>query len=131
MDRMKKENKNKWLHLRLSETEYNQLQTAFKKTTERKISVYSRKILLGKAMIKGTRNLSVESLITEFSKLQKDLNGIGNNFNQAVHKLHTLQHPEQFQKWLTIYELDRRKLLKDIETMKDFMNQTASTWLQE
>jgi len=126
---MKRENKTKWLHLRLSETEFVQLHAAFKKTTERKLSAYARNILLGRPMIKGVRNLTTEALIQEFSRLQKDLNGIGNNYNQAVHKLHTLQHTEQFKKWLSVYELDRKKLLKDIETMKDFMNQSAASWL--
>ncbi|MET4545666.1 hypothetical protein ABIE26_002984 [Pedobacter africanus] len=125
-----KENKNKWVHVRLSEAERRQLQENFSRTTERKISTYARNILLGKPMIKGVRNLTGEAYFRSFSQLLKDLNGAANNFNQAVHKLHTLRQLDQYKPWLVAYEADKRKLMKDIEELKDFINKTAAQWLQ-
>lgn len=125
------EPKIKWLHLRLSQSEFNQLEKQFKTTTERKMSGYSRKILLGKPMILGHRNLDAEALITQFSILIKTLNGIANNYNQAVHVLHTLKSDSQFLKWFLQYENDRSQLLSDVRTMREYMNQNASKWLQE
>lgn len=125
-----KNNRNKWLHLRLTEEEYKQLQYQFSKTTERKISAYSRNILMGKPMIKGVRNLTAEALMQEFAQLRKDLNGIANNYNQAVHQLHLIRKKEQYKPWLETYETGRRKLLHDVERIKDFINKAASLWLQ-
>ncbi|MBN8879824.1 MAG: plasmid mobilization relaxosome protein MobC [Sphingobacteriales bacterium] len=130
MMKEKKNTRNKWLHLRLTEEEYRQLNKAFVTTTERKLSDYSRKILLGKPMIGSYRNLTTEALVTEFAQLIKTLNGIGNNFNQVVHKLHTLNHLKELTALFTAYEMDRRTLLKEIQEMKDFMNKCAGQWLQ-
>lgn len=125
-----KNNKTKWLHLRLSEQEYNQLQKAFSKTTEKKLSAYSRNILLGIPMIKGYRNLTVEAQMTEFSRLIKELNGVTNNFNQAIHKLHTLHRLAEFSSWLIAYEKDRKIVMNDIHEIREFINVNAALWLQ-
>jgi len=126
----KKNNRNRWLHLRLTEEEYQQLHKFFATTTELKLSSYCRKVLLGKPMTKGYRNLSLEAQIHEFSGLIKVLNGIANNFNQAVHKLHMQRLPEEFKHWLVSYEMDKRRLLKAIEDMRELMNKQAAEWLQ-
>ncbi|MFX1707166.1 plasmid mobilization relaxosome protein MobC [Chitinophaga sp. CC14] len=126
----KSETKSKWLHLRLSEADYKQLHTEFSKTTERKISTYSRKILLSKPMIAGYRNHTADVLMIEFSKLIKDLNGVANNFNQAVHVLHTLKHHSQFAKWLAAYQSAQNLLLTDIRSIREFIHKTASVWSQ-
>ncbi len=125
-----KENKTRWVHVRLSEAEREQLQENFSRTTERKISAYVRNILLGKPMIKGVRNLTGEAYFRSFSQLLKDLNGVANNFNQAVHKLHTLRQHPQYLRWLVAYQSDQERLLKDIEAIKKFINDNAGRWLQ-
>ncbi|MET7000657.1 plasmid mobilization protein [Chitinophaga defluvii] len=126
----KSETKSKWLHLRLSEVEYKQLHTEFSRTTDRKISSYARKILLGKPMIAGYRNHTADALMIEFSKLIKDLNGVANNFNQAVHVLHTLKQPAQFGKWLVTYQSEQKNMLEDIRAIREFIHKTAAVWLQ-
>src|SRR5687767_9246376 len=95
-----KELRTKWLHVRITEEEYKQLNKEFSGTVERKISSYIRKMVLGKPMIKGVRDLSQEKLIQEFSGLLKDLNGVANNFNQAVHKMHTLGTHQELIRWI-------------------------------
>ena len=122
--------KNKWLHLRLSEAEYEQIQQQFCQTTERKLSGYARKIMLGIPMIKGQRNLSLDQQVNAFSGLLRDLNGLSNNFNQAVHKLNSLKQMDDFKKWFVTYELEKRTLLKQVEEIKSFINQKAEEWLQ-
>lgn len=122
--------KTKWLHLRLSEAEYAQLQKQFSKTTERKISCYARKILLGKPLIAGYRDLTTEALIAEFTLLIKDLNGIANNYNQAVHVLHTLKRSSEFLKWFIRYESDRTRLLDNVKSIRDYINAKSEIWLQ-
>lgn len=126
----KSETKSKWLHLRLSEVDYILLNKQFSKTTERKISTYARKILLGKPLIGSYRNHTADALMTEFSKLIKDLNGVANNFNQAVHVLHTLKRHSQFAKWLTTYQSEQNLLMDDIRAIREFIHKTASVWSQ-
>jgi len=36
--------------------------------------------------------------------LKRELNGIGNNFNQAVHKLHLLDKIPEFRAWIQHYD---------------------------
>jgi hypothetical protein len=122
--------KNKWLHLRLSEAEYLQLEKAFSKTTEKMLSKYARSILLGKPMIAGYRNLSSEALIAEFAILLKTVNGIANNYNQTVHKLHTLDHVPQIIGWLAANESSGQVLLESIMEIKKMMNKITVQWLQ-
>jgi MobC-like protein len=77
-------NRTKFLHLRLKPEEYEKINRQFNKTTCRKLSEYARKILLGKPLIATTHNQSLDDFMAEAIKLRNDLNGIGNNFNQAV-----------------------------------------------
>ncbi len=92
--------RSKWLHLRLTEEEYKVLKQAFNKTTEKQLSVYARKVFLGTPVIKGYRNLTLDQLMVEFIKLNKTINGVANNYNQSIHKLHTFDHFPQVRQWL-------------------------------
>lgn len=125
-----KNNRQKWLHLRLTEAEHTKLLKHFYGTTQANLSDYARAILLGKPMIAAIRNQSLQDIMAELSLLRKDLNGVANNFNQAVHKLHTLDHIPEFKGWLLTYDMERRKLLRDIDQIRIYINETAEKWLQ-
>jgi uncharacterized protein YbgA (DUF1722 family) len=129
---MKEENnnRNKWLHLRLNSEEYQQVQKHFKRTTCRKISEYARKILLTKPVTVNHRNASLDELMGELIRLRNELTAAGNNFNQAVKKLNSLSQISQFQDWIIQYESDKRKLLGQIEEIKNHIAQTSKKWLQ-
>lgn len=122
--------KNKWLHLRLSEEEYQKLQKAFKKTTERKLSRYARNILLGKPMIAAYRNKSLDELMPVLIKASKSLHAISNNYNQAVHKLHTLDHVLQVQNWAATYENGAVPMLETMEETRVLIEKITVEWLQ-
>jgi len=123
-------NKSKWLHLRLSEAEQKKLQSYFSKTTCRKLSEYARKRLLDKPITTTYRNQSLDDLMTELSKLRTELNHIGNNFNQAVKRLHTLQQIVEFRTWLMSYELNRNILWGKIDEIKNHLQKLTEIWLQ-
>ena len=129
---MKEENNNrtKWLHLRLSPEEYAQVQRRFKRTTSRKLSEYARKVLLSKPVTVNHRNQSLDELITELIKLRNELTVAGNNFNQAVKKLNSLSQIPQFRDWLIAYDSDKKKLLDQIEEIKNHIAETSKKWLQ-
>jgi hypothetical protein len=123
-------NRTKWLHLRLKPEEYDRLHRQFKKTTCRKISAYSRKILLGKPVIATYRNQSLDDFMAEMIQLRAELASIGNNFNQAVKKLHTLQQIPEFTSWIITYEMEKHTLLNKVEEIKNRINKIADQWLQ-
>lgn len=129
---MKTENKNrtKWLHLRLSPQEYDQLHKQFEKSTCPKLSDFARKNLLQKPVVMKYRNESLDELIQEFIRLRTDLRGIGNNFNQAVKKLHTLNQISDFRQWIMEYELDKKILLNTTENIKKHIQNLSQKWLQ-
>lgn len=122
--------KNKWLHLRLDEAEYKLMISQFKKTTEPHLSKYARKILLGKPMIGRTRDESLHDIIIALNALQKDLNGIGNNYNQMLHKLHMTDSKSEVKAWLIQYELEKKVLFESVNSIKSFITETAKLWLQ-
>lgn len=123
-------NRIKWLHVRLKLEEYNTIHRNFSKTTCRKLSQYIRKILLNKPITTNYRNQSLDDFMAEMIKLRNELNGAGNNFNQAVKKLHTLDKIVEFKAWLMTYELEKKVLLNKVEEIKKQLNQIADKWLQ-
>jgi hypothetical protein len=125
-----KDNRTKWLHLRLKTEEYNLLHKNFSKTTCRKISEYARKILLSKPLTTTYRNLSLDEFMAEMIRLRGELNSLGNNFNQAVKKLHTLDKIAEYKAWLMTYEVEKKLLLDKVEQIKNRINQIADQWLQ-
>lgn len=126
----KKNIKNKWLHVRLDDDEHRQLMAQFSKTTERKLGRYARKVLLGNPVVSIYRNQSLDDIIVILTKLQKDLNGIANNYNQMVHKLHTSDTKGELKAWVNLYEKQREVLFDNIQFIKDYIRKTGVKWLQ-
>ena len=125
-----KNNKDKWLHLRLSEYEEGQLKKYFAKSTCRKLSDYARKVLLGKPIISTYRNRSLDDFMAEATYLRMELKAIGNNFNQAVRKLNSMDSSEEVKRWAAIYEQGSFELLKRIEIIEKHISKLADQWLQ-
>lgn len=123
--------RNKWLHLRLSEAEYKKIQNGFSKSTKRKISDYVRCILLNKPITVFTRSKSLDDFISEMILLRSELNSIGNNFNQSVKRLHTLDEISEIKAWAIINEKSKEIFLKKVDEIKGKINQISDKWLQE
>jgi hypothetical protein len=68
--------------------------------------------------------------MTEMIQLRGELNSVGNNFNQAVKKLHSLQQISEFRSWIITYELEKQTLLNKVEEIKNRINKIADQWLQ-
>jgi hypothetical protein len=126
----RKTNRVKWLHLRLTEEENKKITEAFKKTTCRKLSQYARKILFGKPVTLYQRNQSLDEFMEEMILLRNELNAIGNNFNQAVKRLHSLDHLPGLITWIRTNESLHHSFLSKTEEIKNKINQIADKWLQ-
>ena len=120
-----------FIKVRMNEHELNQVKTRQKQTTERSLSEYIRKVSMQRPVIVKYRNQSADDFLKQMLELKKDLNGIGNNFNQAVHKLHILDTIPEFRMWIGQYTNLHKMLVEKVEEIKLRMNQLYDQWLQK
>lgn len=125
-----KTNRTKWLHIRLTEDELRKINDRFEKTTCRKISDYARRILLDKKITTLTRNQSLDDFMTEMIKLRNELSSIGNNLNQAVKRLHTLDHFPEMKVWVISTQKIQQAVLVKTEEIKNKIGKISDEWLQ-
>ena len=124
-----KVNRTKVLQIRLSTDEFDTINKKFLKTTCRRVSEYSRKMLLGKTITVYNRNQSLDEFMAEMIQLRKELNYIGHNFNQAVRKLHTLEACEQFRNWILFQESRQKQLLDKVGDIQEKISKISNKWL--
>ncbi len=117
--------------LRLNETEKKELQSLQKKSTERDLSTYVRKVALREPVVVKYRNESSDDLLACLLHFKKELNGISNNFNQAVKKLHTLDKIPEFRFWIQYHSDLHESLLQKIEEINLHMKNINDQWLQK
>ena len=111
----------KWISFRVTPAEYDQVYGHLKKSGSRKMSDYARKVLLQKPVVVTYRNQSTDDFLTLATAVFKSLNGIGNNFNQAVKKLHTMRELPEFKSWYTLWNLEQKILQNKITEVKNFV----------
>ena len=119
------------LNVSLNAPEKKQLQKLQQLSTEKTMSNYVRKVALQKPVIVNYRNQSADDFLKDMLDLTKQLNGVGNNFNQAVHKLHTLDRIPEFRNWIQEQQTLHKQVVKSIEAIRSHMNQLYEQWLQK
>jgi hypothetical protein len=129
---MKRENSNRTriVGLRFTPEEYAKIEKKWKASTCRKLSDYIRRHLFEKSINTTYRNQSLDDMIHEMTQLFKQLNGIGNNFNQAVKKLHTLNQIPEFKVWIISAELDKKILFDKMDEIKNYIQKISERWLR-
>ncbi len=120
----------KWLHIRLKEEDYNRIHQKYASSTCRKLSEYARQVLLDKVITINQRNQSLDDFMTEMIRLRNELKAIGNNLNQSVKKLHTLDQISEFKTWVIINETHQKILSEKVDEIKSKINQISDTWLR-
>lgn len=125
-----KNNRHKWLHIRLKEDEHIKINKKFAASTCRKLSEYARRVLLDKVITVNQRNQSLDDFMAEMIKLRNELNAIGNNVNQSVKKLHTLSQLQELKNWIILNDNHQKTLLKNVEEIKCKINQISDEWLR-
>ena len=129
---MKRKNSNRTriIGLRLTFDEYRKIEKKWKASTCRKLSEYVRRSLFEKPIVMTYRNSSQDDLMTELTKLRNELNAVGNNFNQAVKKLHTLQQIAEFKSWLIAYEVEKKILQNKLDEVRNNIKKMLEIWLR-
>lgn len=123
-------NRTKRIICRLSPEEYQKIHRRWQASTCRKLSDYLRRKLLDKSIVTTYRNQSLDDFMAETIRLRNELNAIGNNFNQAVKKLHTLKNLTDFKQWILTWEVDKKILFNKVEIIKNHIQKVAEKWLQ-
>jgi len=129
---MENENSNRTriIGLRLTPVEYAKIEKKWKASTCRKLSEYVRRSVFEKPIVTTYRNSSQDDLMAELTRLRSELNAIGNNFNQAVKKLHTLHQIAEFKSWLIAYEVERKILNNKVDEVRNNIKKMLEIWLQ-
>ena len=126
----KNSNRTRIIGLRLTFDEYRKIEKKWKASTCRKLSEYVRRSLFEKPIVTTYRNSSQDDLMTELTKLRNELNAVGNNFNQAVKKLHTLQQITEFKSWLIAYEVEKKILQNKLDEVRNNIKKMLEIWLR-
>lgn len=129
---MERENSNRTriIGLRLTPAEYAKIERKWKASTCRKLSDYVRRNLFDKPLVTTYRNRSQDDTLTELTRLRNELNAVGNNFNQAVKRLHTLQQIPEFRNWLVTWEVEKKILFNKMDEVKNNVRKILEAWLQ-
>lgn len=129
---MKEQNSNRTriIGLRLTPDEYAKIEKKWKASTCRKLSDYVRRSLFDKSVVTTYRNSSQDDLMAELTRLRSELNAVGNNFNQAVKKLHTLSQIAEFKSWLIAYEVEKNILSNKVDEVRINVKKILEIWLQ-
>jgi len=114
-----------WITVRVKPEEYSIIYNYFKATTCKKLSQYVRHILVNKPVNIQYKDESSREILTALNQISRELSAIGNNFNQTVHKLHTLDHLPEIKVWAELTESGRQNLLKKIDDIRHSMNQIS------
>jgi len=119
------------LPIRLNVDEKEKLHSLYDKTTCNSLSEYARSVLLKKPVNIIYRNQTAAEFLAEMILLKNELNAIGKNFNQVVHKLHTLDHVPEIKAWTLLNETSKKAFMKKADEIKDKMNQIYEQWSQK
>jgi hypothetical protein len=60
--------------------------------------------------------------------LRREFKAVGFNFNQVVHKLHTLHEIPEFRPWLLINEKHKEQLFSKINAIQDRISESYKLW---
>lgn len=120
-----------WISFRVKPAEYDRIHNFFSATTCRKLSEYARNVLLQKPVVVKYRNQSADDFLVEVLQLKKELNAIGNNYNQAVKKLHTLDEVPAVNAWLNQNKILHESFLKKTEEILLKTDQIHRQWLSK
>ena len=120
-----------WLTVRLNEDEEKKLNKFYSRTTSNSLSEYARDVLLREPVNVIYRNQSADEFLEEMIQLKKELNVIGNNFNQTVHKLQTLDKIPEIKAWAILNETGKKTFMKKVEEIREKINLIYEQWSQK
>lgn len=74
-------------------------------------------------MIVRFRSQSADDYLAVLLGLKNELNAIGNNFNQAVHKLHKFDKFSEIKAWAILNETSKNIFMKKVADISEKMSE--------
>jgi hypothetical protein len=124
-------NRTKWVNIRLTEVELEKINKQFSNSACQKLSEYARKKLMDKPVVIRYRNQSIDDFVSQMILLRNELSAIGNNFNQAVKRLHIINNVSEIETWVQTNETHKEEFFKKVEEIKENINKFSDKWSQE
>ena len=121
------ENRTRRVIVRFKPIEFELLEKRFKKTMFRKLSEYTRNVLLEKNITVTYRDKAMDDVLEELILLRRELNAIGNNLNQAVRNINAAHGHADVRLWANLLSVVNSKVEpanEDGELIED----SASRW---
>lgn len=125
------ENRTRRITLRFTPEEYKIIYSRFEKSMFRKMSEYNRSALLQKPVTITYRDRSMDEVLEELILLRKELNYIGNNFNQVVYKLNSVMGMPDAELWQDMLIVLRDQLEPSMKQIKEKLNNYSELWSQK
>lgn len=126
----KQVHRTKWVNIRLTPDEFKVISDRFQKSIFRKISEYTREVLLEKKIQVVYRDQSMDDVLEELIQLRKELNHAGINFNQAVKKLNGVVGMPEAHLWQSMLTVSRDQLEPAIKEIKERIHLYSDIWSQ-
>lgn len=120
-----------WISFRVKPEEYNEIHRRFEQTTLRKLSQYARKVLMEKPVTVNYRNRSADEILAAINGMKRELSAIGNNLNQAVHRLHTMDNYSEIKSWARVYENTCETVLAKTEEIRLILAKIEEQWCRK
>ncbi|SMD01200.1 plasmid mobilization protein [Pedobacter nyackensis] len=129
--RSSEQKRTQWMHIRLTPAEAKRINERFRKTTNKDLSSFIRKVLMDKPVTVITRNQSFDQFIQEMILLKNELSAIGSNLNQITKKINSHATTPSVKLLMENYRLVKENVDTKIAGIKNKLNQFSDTWLQE
>ena len=127
----RKENRCRWLKVRLRLAEQARLEKAYQKSAFRSLSEYARALLLGRPVTIMHRDASSDALLEELARVRRELNAAGVNLNQAVRRINSARDVPDARLWMNLLTVIRGNLEPAIAQLSEQLNKYAEVWSQK
>lgn len=116
--------------VRFTKEEFEKLHEKSKHSTTPQLSEFIRRCVFDKPIVIKHRNQSLDEFMGVLMELRKELNAIGNNFNQSVRQINTFKEVQAVEHFAQSYAADRDGLFNRVERIEERIHQIADLWLR-
>jgi uncharacterized protein YukE len=116
--------------VRFTKEEFEKLHEKSRHSTTSQLSEFIRRCVFDKPIVIKHRNQSLDEFMGVLMDLRKELNAIGNNFNQSVRQINTFKEVQAIEHFAQSYGADRDELFNRVERIEERIHQIADLWLQ-
>ena len=121
----------KWLTIRLTDAEYEQVSQLAAQTTCASVSEYARKCVFAKPVVMRYRNQSLDEFVSTMSHLKGALDTTLHQFTLSVQRLQTLRNLPDIHQWILLNEQEKTQVFQQIDAISQKINQAYELWSHE